>query len=173
MKLLLSIHKYDVSMFTWLVNAKMHASLAQVCRYLSKTADGPLYVIVFAVLCFSEGLNSPILRAILLAFVLERPIYFVLKNGFKRHRPEDALNNFRSIIRPSDKFGLPSGHTSAAFMMATLLGYFIPALLIPLYCWAAMIGFSRVVLGVHFPTDTLLGVVLGVSAAIFSLGQVL
>jgi len=173
MKLLLSIHKYDVFMFTWLVNARMHGTLTHFSRFLSKTGDGQLYTVIIGLLYFSEGFESPFLQAILLAFLLERPLYFLLKNGFKRNRPEAALKNFRSIITPSDKFSFPSGHTSAAFMMATLLGYFLPSLMVPLYCWASLVGFSRVVLGVHFPTDTLVGVILGISTAFFSLGQVI
>lgn len=173
MKLLLSIHRYDVFMFTWLVNARIHHTLSNISRYLSKTGDGQLYTLIIGLLYFVDGIESPLLRAILLAFLLERPIYFILKNGFKRSRPEAALKNFRSIIKPSDKFSFPSGHTSAAFMMATLLGYFFPVFMIPLYGWAVLVGFSRVVLGVHFPTDTLMGGVLGISTAIFSLGQII
>ncbi len=171
MKLLYSIHKYDVFMFTWLNNTGMHGALIRMGRCLSKTGDGQLYLVIAALIYWSEGINSPFLQAILLAFLIERPIYFVLKNGLKRNRPQAALQNFRSIITPSDQFSFPSGHTSAAFMMATLLGYHLPALMIPLYCWAALVGFSRVVLGVHFPTDTMVGAVLGVSTALFCLGQ--
>ena len=174
MRLLLSIHKCDVFMFTWLINVKMHGQLSKMCRYLSKTGDGQLYTLVIIVSYLSEGLfNNLFLQSILLAFLLERPAYFVLKNGFKRNRPEAALKNFRSIITPSDKFSFPSGHTSAAFMMATIVAYFFPMIMIPLYCWAALVGFSRVVLGVHFPTDTLMGVILGVSTALLSLGQII
>ena len=116
------------------------------------------------------GFNTYI-QTILLAFLIERLIYFVLKNSLKRNRPEAALKNFRSIITPSDQFSFPSGHTSAAFLMATLLSSQFPSLLIPLYCWALLIGCSRVVLGVHFPTDILVGSLLGISTALFSLGQ--
>ena len=120
-----------------------------------------------------QGFDSPFLQAIVLAFAIERPCVFRFKKQLKRNRPEAALPNFHSIIKPSDQFSFPSGHTSAAFMMATLLGYFIPSLLIPLYCWATLVGFSRVVLGVHFPTDTLVGVMMGISIAVFSLEQIL
>lgn len=173
MKLLYSIHKYDVFMFTWLVNARMHTTLTKAGRYLSKTGDGQLYVVFMGLLYWSEGFKSPFLHAILLAFLIERPMYFVLKNGFRRNRPEVALEDYHSVIVPPDKFSFPSGHTSAAFMMATLLGYFVPPLILPLYCWAALVGFSRVVLGVHFPTDTLVGAMLGIGTALFSLGQIM
>ena len=171
MKLLYSIHKYDVFMFTWLINARMHGTLTRASRYLSKTGNGQLYLLIAGLIYWHEGL-SLFLQALLTAFLIERPVYFVLKNGLKRDRPQAAIQNFRSIITPSDKFSFPSGHTSAAFMMATLLGYYFPPLMIPLYCWAALVGFSRVVLGVHFPTDTLVGVILGISTALFSLGQI-
>jgi len=173
MKLLNSIHEYDVSMFTWLMNARLLSMMTKISRYLSKTGDGQLYPLVTGLLCWSNGsLESQFLQVALIAFAIERPLYFVLKNSFKRNRPEAALTNFHSIITPSDRFSFPSGHTSAAFMMATLVANFMPSLMIPLYCWASLVGFSRVVLGVHFPTDTLIGAFMGVNIALFSLGQI-
>jgi undecaprenyl-diphosphatase len=129
-------------------------------------------VLVAGVLYWQEGIDSRCLAAILLAFLIERPIYFVLKNSLKRNRPEASIKNFHSVITPSDQFSFPSGHTSAAFMMATLLGFYFPSLSILLYGWAALVGCSRVVLGVHFPTDILVGALLGISVAFFSLGQI-
>ncbi len=50
MKLLYSIHKYDVFMFTWLINARMHANLTKASRYMSKTGDGHLYLVIIGLL---------------------------------------------------------------------------------------------------------------------------
>ncbi|MGY6276389.1 phosphatase PAP2 family protein [Methylomonas sp. MgM2] len=172
-KLMYSIHQFDVRIFLGLNSREIHAGLINFCRLLSRSGDGVLYVILAAWLYKNHGIAAPLLQAMLLAFAMERPIYFLLKNGFKRNRPQQAIKDFRSVITPSDQFSFPSGHTSAAFMMATLTSYFYPVLSVVLYFWAVAVGFSRVLLGVHFPSDTLMGMVLGIAIAFFSLNCIL
>ena len=173
MRLMYSIHQFDVRMFVGLNRSGIHASLVRFSRVISASADGVLYVLLAAGLYWQYGMADALLCAMLLAFAIERPVYFMLKNGFKRNRPQQAIKDFRSVITPSDQFSFPSGHTSAAFMVATLVSYFFPALLIGLYLWALSVAFSRVVLGVHFPSDTLMGMVLGIATAFFSLNYIL
>ncbi|SMF95711.1 undecaprenyl-diphosphatase [Methylomagnum ishizawai] len=170
MKLLSTIHQYDVSMFYWVMARKHLAFFTQISRWVSRSGDGGLYAL-FAVYLFYTGLPADrlFLTTGLAAFLLERPVYFVLKNWFKRNRPQDALFDFRSFIIPSDQFSFPSGHTSAAFLMATLLTYFHPALAVPAYLWASGVGLSRIFLGVHFPSDILVGATMGTSIALFSM----
>ncbi len=173
MKLLNEVHQYDIMMFNRLLNTRLHPVLARISKYISKTGDGHLYLCLLVWVYWQESYTSPFFQAILLGFATERPVYFVLKNGFKRNRPESALNYFQRVIKPSDQFSFPSGHTSAAFMMAVMRGFFYPSVFLLLLCWACLVGFSRVALGVHFPTDTVVGMSLGVSAALISLGIVL
>ncbi|MDC9728806.1 MAG: phosphatase PAP2 family protein [Methyloprofundus sp.] len=173
MRLIYSIHEYDVFIFTRLMNAGIYQYLASAARYISRTGDGHIYLLLMAFLYVKEGWQSPFLQTLILALLIERPTYFILKNGFKRNRPQAALNDFHSLVTPSDQFSFPSGHTSAAFMVTIITGFFIPALLLPLLLWAALVGFSRVVLGVHFPTDTLAGLILGVSVAFYSLNELI
>jgi undecaprenyl-diphosphatase len=101
-----------------------------------------------------------------------------LKQGVKRSRPAQIIPGFSSIIVPSDHFSFPSGHTSGAFIFATALslsladtnfisGFNAESLMIfTVYCWAVMVGLSRVMLGVHFPGDTLAGATLGFSITV-------
>lgn len=170
MKLLYSIHKYDVTVFFWLNRMRLLTCSVTVFRYVSKTADGPLYILAMLLLWRDELLRSTVLPVFLLAFALERPLYFVLKNSFKRNRPQQALAGFHSVIIPSDQFSFPSGHTSAAFLMVSLLGHYFPAVLPWGLVWAVWVGMSRVMLGVHFPTDTLAGASMGMAVAYLSMG---
>lgn len=105
---------------------------------------------------------------VLVAFVSERACYFVLKSHFRRNRPPQAIPGFQSVVQPSDQFSFPSGHTSAAFLAATMVYLFLPEIGWILYPWACTVGMSRVLLGVHFPTDTVAGALLGSSIAIVS-----
>lgn len=169
MKLMQTIHGYDVTLFSWVMRRKSQKFQVRCARWVSKSGDGYLYLALAIALAWSgKPSDYALLGCLALAFAMERPLYFVIKNGFKRDRPPAALN-IKSFITPSDRFSFPSGHTSAAFLVATMLGYFYPPLLPWLLVWASLMGMARVVLGVHFPTDTLIGALMGAGMALLSL----
>jgi undecaprenyl-diphosphatase len=109
--------------------------------------------------------GTAFLAHFLLALSAERVSYWVLKNSLRRKRPAQALPGFRSHIIAADEFSFPSGHTSAAFLFATIMVLNFGVFFLPLYCWSASVAMSRIYLGVHFPTDTAMGALLGVSIA--------
>lgn len=169
MKLLNSIHNWDVHIFMHILHATPQRALRQLSRYLSASGDGLLYGLLVLVVVWQQGLEHPFVQTVAVAFSIERCAYYVLKNTLRRNRPQAAIANFTSYIVPQDQFSFPSGHTSAAFLMATLCAAFWPALTVLVFAWAAAIGGSRVLLGVHFPTDILMGALMGSGIAYGSL----
>lgn len=93
----------------------------------------------------------------------------LIKKTVKRPRPFLANVKIRAVYQPSH-YSFPSGHTSTAFTTATALSQVYPKwyVVVPSYLWAGSVGFSRLYLGVHYPSDVAAGVVLGTGTA-FSL----
>lgn len=169
MNVIRSIHRCDVTIFMWVASRRTKDQLVRVAKLISRTANGPLYLALMLWLAVSnQPSDGGFLGCLIVAFLLERPIYFVLKNLFKRSRPYVALNT-QNFITPGDRFSFPSGHTSAAFLVATLLSTFHPYSTPLVMLWASTVAMARVVLGVHFPTDTLIGALMGSGLAFISM----
>ncbi|MGJ8693226.1 MAG: phosphatase PAP2 family protein [Thalassotalea sp.] len=160
------VYKCDLQLLLWCVRSHSYGRFIAFIRGFSKSGDGYMQVLLPCVIAMAEpasGANFLLLA--LLAFAIERPIYFVLKRSLKRRRPPEVIPYFSSLVTPSDQFSFPSGHTMAAFLLAGLCCLVYGATAYPLYIWATCVGCSRVILGVHFPTDILAGACLGSALA--------
>lgn len=93
-------------------------------------------------------------------------ITLAAKYVINRDRPYvtyPSLQPYQKEITPS----MPSGHTSSAFAVATSLTMFHPKwyIVIPSYAWAGSIAYSRMYLGVHYPSDVIAGAIVGCGSA--------
>ena len=87
----------------------------------------------------------------------------IIKNLVRRPRPFVKFTDLQIIIPTPSEFSFPSGHTASSFAAASVFYRHLPKKLgITSVVLAGLIGFSRLYVGVHYPTDVIAGVIMGV-----------
>ncbi len=103
---------------------------------------------------------------IVVASAINLGVTSALKYSVNRDRP---FVTYPDIVNKVDETSpsFPSGHTSSAFATATSLSLNFPKwyVIVPSYLWAGTIGYSRMYLGVHYPSDVLGGMIVGAGSA--------
>lgn len=92
--------------------------------------------------------------------------FFVLKRLIGRERPCATETHCWSSLLPPDRFSFPSGHTITAFAITFSLGLYYPTLLAGLVFCALSVAASRVILGLHYLSDVLAGMVIGIAIGV-------
>lgn len=87
----------------------------------------------------------------------------IIKNIVQRPRPYVTFTDLQIIIPTPSEFSFPSGHTSSSFAAAAVFYRHLPKKLgLPSVILAGLIGFSRLYVGVHYPTDVIAGAIMGI-----------
>ncbi|EKS4343545.1 phosphatase PAP2 family protein [Clostridium sporogenes] len=89
----------------------------------------------------------------------------VLKNLVQRGRPFTAIEGINLLVKAPKSFSFPSGHTVSSFAVAIVIGKKIKKFKLPIYILAFSIAFSRLYLYVHYPSDVLVGALIGIISA--------
>ncbi len=132
--------------------------LTQVMKFITHLGDGWLWVLL-CLIALIINLDTGI--AMTLSLLIQIGFQSILKRIFSRKRPYIKHKDLTNLMLPPDRFSFPSGHTLAAFSITFVLQYFYPPLFIPMVVLSSLIGISRIYLGLHYPSDVLIGVVLG------------
>ncbi|MBN1526725.1 MAG: phosphatase PAP2 family protein [Candidatus Omnitrophica bacterium] len=152
----------DVRLFYLLNSGFINPFFDLIMPFVSALATGEFLALVGMVLFVSRKKEYKTAGLLLLAgLTLSYNIVFILKYLIARPRPYMFLAGVH-LLAESDGPSLPSAHTVMAFMAATVIAPAVKRYVaVIVFILAAIAGFSRIYLGVHFPLDVLAGAVIG------------
>ena len=137
----------------------------------SRLGNGIFWYALMLALLVKHGVAAalPVLHMAFVGIVCTAA-YQMLKRGTVRPRPYETLQGIAFGAVPLDRFSFPSGHTlhAVAFSLVGISHY--PGLAAPLTTFTVLTASSRVVLGLHYPSDVLAGAALGGLVAALSFG---
>ena len=130
--------------------------------YSTRGGDGWLwYGLSAGVLAFGDPRRFAAVTAAGTACGVGAVIFLILKKLAGRKRPNALVPHCWATLLPPDQFSFPSGHTITAFAFAFAIGGFYPLLLGALLFCAFSVATSRIVLGMHFLSDVVVGALVG------------
>ena len=128
------------------------------------------YALMLALLLRGRAEAVPQVLHMILVGIACTTTYKLLKRGTLRPRPYEVVQAVAPGAAVLDSFSFPSGHTLHAVAFTVIAGTYSPALIAPLTAFTLLTAASRVVLGLHYPSDVLAGAAVGAALAGLSFG---
>lgn len=161
-----SIKQIDIDLFLWL-NGQGHPLLDDFMLFMSaKMVWAPLYLLLIYLLYreYSWQFWKPLILIIIAVTLADQTTSSFMKPFFERLRPchDATLEGVINVGKCGGRYGFASSHAANTFALATFyFTLFRNKWAGVLLVWAAVVSYSRIYLGVHFPADILVGGLLG------------
>jgi undecaprenyl-diphosphatase len=141
-------------------------ALRELFVIVSRLGDGVVWYLLVLLLPVRYG-EAALRPALVMAAtgIIGVLVYKALKHRLVRERPYITFAGIHAGTAPLDRYSFPSGHTLHAVAFTILATSYFPALGWVLVPFATLIAASRVVLGLHYPTDVLAGAAIGTALA--------
>ncbi len=152
---------------------RRHRLLGDLFRFVGRISDGMCWyalLVCFPVVHGWSGVWASVHMGIVA--LVGVAVYKALKSRATRERPYITHDSIDLAGAPLDRYSFPSGHTMHAVAFTMLAAYHVPLWLLPLAAFGVLVALSRVVLGLHYPTDVLAGGLVGGILASASIGVV-
>lgn len=140
---------------------------------ISRLGDGIFWYVMMGVLPVLYGTKGvKVTLQMVVVGVIGLVIYRQIKASTSRNRPFMSHQGIRKVILPLDQFSFPSGHTLHAVSFAWLMYNLDPMLGWVSIPFASLVAMSRVILGLHYPSDVLVGATVGLVLAELALASI-
>ncbi|MCA1979863.1 MAG: phosphatase PAP2 family protein [Thiobacillus sp.] len=139
-------------------------------RTASRLGDGVFWYVLMGALLVWAGPGAPFAVAHMAAAgAIGTLAYKWLKGATERPRPYQACPAICCLTAPLDRFSFPSGHTLHAVVFSVVVTAYYPALGWLVWPFTLLVALSRLVLGLHYPSDVAVGALLGAAIAVVTL----
>lgn len=139
-----------------------HPKLLTINAFVNSMGNGWLYLPLVILVFLLQGWRAwRFMLVASLSVIIAHSLYSWIKTFVARLRPCDFDSTLGSTIKALDRYSCPSGHCMTATAVGIPLVLAFPAALLPTVTIWLMIAWSRVSLGHHYPTDLLLGGIIG------------
>ncbi|MEM9688993.1 MAG: phosphatase PAP2 family protein [Pseudomonadota bacterium] len=140
--------------------------LRQFFSVVSRLGDGYVYAIPAAMIFGAQGPSSlPALLTVGITALVGVFVYKSMKKRLVRERPYINHGDILCGAAPLDRYSFPSGHTLHAACFTTMYAHIDPSLLVVLLPFALLVAASRIILGLHYPSDVIVGGSIGLALA--------
>lgn len=163
MRLYLSrMHQLDSNVCVAVNHTSQYRIIRNFFRAVSRLGDGVFWYALMAGILVVKGAEgfAPVLHMVI-AGLFGTALYKWLKGKTLRPRPYEVRQDIWLTGTPLDKFSFPSGHTLHAVLFCVVMINYYPQLSFIVVPFTSLVGLSRVVLGLHYPSDVLAGALLG------------
>lgn len=146
----------------WIHRAGQYRPLRHLFAGVSRLGDGIIWYAMLLLLPIFSG-KTGLVAAISMAIgaLMGLLIYKGLKHMLVRERPFISHPDIDCLTAPLDRYSFPSGHTLHAVFFAVVASSWFPVFGPLLLSFAVLVALSRPVLGLHYPTDVLVGGLIG------------
>jgi undecaprenyl-diphosphatase len=157
-----SMHRLDSNLCIAVNQTSQVRLIRDLFRLVSRLGDGLFWYALMLLILLFEGSDGllPVLH-MALAGLSGTLLYKWLKGKTLRPRPFEVHQDIFMTGKPLDKFSFPSGHTLHAVVFGLVAINYYPALSFIIMPFVSMVALSRVVLGLHYPSDVLAGAFIG------------
>lgn len=158
------IQQFDEQALVWIAQHIRSGLLDPFMKVYTQLGNtGMLFIALGLILLLFKSTRRAGFSALCAMLIGLVVVNFTIKPLIARERPWLVIENFVNLVPEKDPNSFPSGHTNAAFAFALALCVTAPKrwMKIAAVCAAAVMGLSRLYVGVHFPSDVLAGALIG------------